>query len=369
PALANGSFIDYTDRSATRQPYVQNWNLGIQYQMPWQTVLEMSYVANKGTRLLNPNAATLNQNSPGVLALGDTLTQQLTNQIPRPYPGFTGTVAQALRPFPQYQDVGNNYPLTGSSTYNSLQVTATRRLQEGLSLLVAYTFSKSLANTDSALGDGDGGIHQNVYDLRADKSVTAFHIPHFLKATWIYALPFGQGQRFLNGGGIVDAILGGWTVTGIQNYRSGDVLAVFTNIDASTSLFSPGIRPDVVAGVPKIIDQGGVNFSSGTPYLNPAAFTLPPVTAGGVPLRLGNAPRVLPDVRGPHRVAEDFGMEKRFGLGENMNIEVRADFFNVFNRAGRANPETNVSDAARFGKIFNPAYSPRTIQTMIRLNF
>ena len=368
PALANGGFIDFTDRRATRQPYVQNWNLGIQYQLPWQTVMEVSYVANKGTRLLNPFGATLNQNDPSVLSLGDVLTQPLTNQVPKPYPSFQGSVAQALRPFPQYQDVINNYPLTGFSTYNSLQATVTRRLREGLSLLLGYTYSKALSNTDSAIGDGEAGIHQNVYDLKSDKSVTAFHIPHNLKVTWIYALPFGQGRRFLNRGGIVDAILGGWTVTGIQNYRSGDALAVFTNIDTSTSLFSGGIRPDVVAGVPMIIDRGGVDFANGTPYLNPAAFARPPVTAGGVPLRLGNAPRVLPNVRGPVRVSEDLGLEKQFKFTENANIEIRADFFNVFNRAGRANPDTNV-DSPTFGRILGPAYGPRTIQTMIRLNF
>jgi hypothetical protein len=186
-------------------PYVQNWNFGIQYELPWDTRVEANYVGNKGTRLNDVKYANyLNQVDPVHLRLGDALVEDISlhPEIAKPYPTFTGTVAQALRPFPQYggtEAVTTHRTNNGYSTYHSMQLTFTKRSNHGLSFLTSYTFSKSLATTDTA-GPGDYTYNaQNIYNIASDYGVTAFHSPHDLKVTWIYDLPFGkQGTSLLS---------------------------------------------------------------------------------------------------------------------------------------------------------------------------
>jgi hypothetical protein len=159
-------------------------------------------------------------------------------------------------------------------------------------------------------------------------------------------------------------------VTGIHNYRSGGPLAIDTGGFRTDAIFNGTFRPDVVPGVPQILDSKApvVVGTGGGLYLNPAAFAQIPRSPNGVPLRLGTAPRILPNVRGPARVGEDIGIRKRFNFTETANFEVRGDFFNAFNRAGRGNPVTNITNPL-FGKITGPAYGPRNLQVEARINF
>ena len=114
----------------------------------------------------------------------------------------------------------------------------------------------------------------------------------------------------INVGGVLGQIVGGWTLTGIHNYRSGGTLSVS---DAAINGAGYPIRPDLVAGVdPIIYDGSAVDLARGTPYLNPAAFATQPLTAQGIPTRIGTAPAIL-DVRGPARYTEDLGFLKRVG--------------------------------------------------------
>lgn len=367
PSQQNGADIELIRADSSRQPYVQNWTLGIQWLLPMETVLETTYVGNKGTRLMANGFGTLQQLPVRYLALGDTLLDDVVDHpgIAMPYAGFEGSVAQALRPLPQYSGAWDGYPNWGNSNYHSLQVVLRKRLNRGISYLVSYSWSKTLTDTDSAV---DAGMTQDVYNRRLERSVAGFDQTHSLRLTWVYELPFGKGKRYLNTGRLANAFLGGWTVTGIQNYRSGDPLSIVTEIDTSASLFNGGIRGDVLPGVKAIADAGGVDFRNGTQYLNPLAFAAPPTTERGVPLRLGTAPRYLGNVRGPVRVSEDFGIFKRFGFGEQRNIEFRADMLNAFNRAGRGNPDTDL-DSSLFGRITGSAYGPRFVQLSLRLSF
>jgi len=368
PAGANGQGVTYTSSNATRLGYVQNYNLGFEYQLPKEFVLDIAYIGNKGTRLISPGLDALNQLPVSYLQLGDALRQPLSANpglAPLPYPGFNGTLAQALRRFPQYQNVGQYLPNFGTSNYNSLQVTATRHFTRGLAVLAAYTFSKVLTDAESPI---DSVAAQDVYNRGLERSVASFNVPQFFKLTTVYELPIGP-DKLINIRGLPGKILGGWTATGIQNYRSGGALAIGTSGLRGDAIFNGGFRPDVIAGVPQVIDQGrAIAFGSGTPYLNPAAFAQIPSTAGGIPLRLGTAPRYLPGTRGPARVSEDAGLQKRFAFTETSNIEFRADAFNIFNRAGRGDPITDVTSPL-FGRITGPAYGPRSLQLELRVNF
>ncbi len=371
PALSNGQGIQYIASDSNRVGYTQNYNFGIQYELPASAVLEVSYIGNKGTRLEANGLDSLNQVPISALALGDKLLEQLSANpglVPLPYEGFRGTVGQALRRFPQYSGVGQIFANFGTSHYHSLQITATRHLTRGLAVLAAYTFSKALVVGSESAIDSQGS--QDVYNRKLEKSITSFNIPQFLKVTWVYDLPVGRGKTLNLENRVLDFLIGGWTVTGIHNYRSGDPLSISTGGFRTDAIFNGTFRPDVVPGVPQILDSKAqvVVGTGGSLYLNPAAFAQIPRSPNGVPVRLGTAPRILPNVRGPARVSEDFGIRKRFNFTETANFEVRGDFFNVFNRAGRGNPGTNITNPL-FGKITGPAYGPRNVQVEARVNF
>ena len=372
PAQGNGLGQTFINPNATKLGYMQNYNLGFQYQMPQNFVLEMSYIANKGTNLVSGGLDALNQVPVSALSLGDALLQPRasnTGLAALPYTGFTGTVGQALRRFPQYQGVGQYLSNFGLSNYNSLQVSATRHFTKGFSMLAAYTFSKAITDV---INQVDGGIAaQDVYNRRLERSVAEFNFPQYFKLTWIAELPFGRGRRF-DMGAVGNAIVGGWNVTGIHNYRSGGPLSISMGGFRTDAIFQGNLRPDSLTGAEPVLNTGSLNVltpANGTiQYLNPAAFRAVPLTPNGVPTRLGTAPRLLPNVRGYHFFGEDFGIEKRFEFGEKRAVEFRADAFNAFNRAGRGSPVTDVTSPL-FGRITGPQQGPRNVQLSLRLDF
>jgi hypothetical protein len=150
---------------------------------------------------------------------------------------------------------------------------------------------------------------------------------------------------------------------------------VYTGGYESEALFSNGFRPDVLlpgrqqtvgTGQPSDIDR--VN---GTPYLSPKAFGSLPTTDNNIPTHLGNAPRLLPNVRGFKQLSEDFSLLKKFNLGflESANFEIRIDVTNLFNRIGLEGPYTDVDDPSTFGRVFGKAGAPRVIQGGVRISF
>jgi hypothetical protein len=118
-----------------------------------------------------------------------------------------------------------------------------------------------------------------------------------------------------------------------------------------------------------IYNGGRPNALAGTPYLNPAAFGIPPLTSAGVITRFGNAPRYLPNVRGPASFSEDLSLMKQTPIRwRESSLEFRADCTNVLNRAGLGNPVTNVN-SSQFGRIYGVRNSPRVIQLGLRMRF
>lgn len=372
PAQINNQGYNYIAPDSNRVGYAQNYSLTIQYQLPASFVAEIGYIGNKGTRLEANGLDDLNQLPVSALRYGDDLFQQLSARpnlgIPVPYAGFNGTVAQALRPYPQFGSIGRIFANFGTSHYDSLQVQVTRHLTKGLAILGAYTWSKSIfTGSDSAI---DAAGSQDVYNRRLERAISTFNIPHFVKVTWIAELPFGRNRRWLNEG-VLSHVIGGWTLTGIHNYRSGDPLSVTAPATIQRNiLFNGTVRPDWIQGVPVVLNGDADVQTNGTGalYLNPAAFALVPRTGNNVPLRLGTAPPRLPNVRGLAVYSEDFGLEKKFAIKEEMDFELRVDFFNAFNRAGRANPVTDITSPL-FGRITAARYGPRNIQFQARFNF
>ena len=367
PAIGQG--FTYVAPDSNRLGIVQNFNLGFQIQLPRESVFEASYIANRAQKLTSLGLDALNQLPVSELSRGDTLIQPLraNPQLGAlPFPTFNGNLAQSLRRFPQYTNVGQFLPNFGRASYDSLQMMMTRRMSKDLSLLVAYTFSKNLSNTVSVIDGGAGS--QDVYNRSLEKSVTDYNPPQVLKLTWIYALPFGKG-KLIDMGGFFDKVLGGWTMTGIHQYRSGDPIIVSAS-GANNAIFNASTRPDWLTNVPTIIDKGeAVRTNGGTPYLNPAAFARVPFTANGIPTRLGTAPRVLPNIRTPAFFSEDVGVSKNVMIKERLKFEIRGDAFNLFNRARRGGLVTDVSNVALFGRLTGQQVGPRSIQVAARIEF
>lgn len=354
----NQSMTITLGNEARREKY-HNFNVTLRQQLGANLATTLAYIGARGTDLPMPGVdRNINRIPYETLAqYGNLLFSPLSSQpqlgIPVPFPGFVGTVQQALRPYPQFLNLTLLNDFDGETRYDSLQATVERRYNSGFAILGAYTWSR----TDDLIRTQDG--------LGEEWSRAPFrHVPHFLKLTWVYDLPIGPG-RGIDVGGLLGQVIGGWTLTGIHNYRTGNTLAVF---DSRLNGSGFAIRPNVVPGVDQVIFNGGsTDTVNGTPYLNPAAFALQPISSQGVPTTIGTAPPQL-SVRGAALLTEDFGLLKRVGIGSNRSVEMRADFINVLNRSGLGGPDLDVA-SANFGRIFGVAQAPRRIQVSARLTF
>jgi hypothetical protein len=388
---------------------VQSWNLDVQRQIMTNLVVSVAYVGSKGTHLPALNIIP-NQVNPSFLSLGSDLTTNvtcLTNGscpnalaagVQLPYPGFTGNINQALRPFPQYGDFNqedNSFTpdRTGNSTYHAMQLQVDKRFAQGLSFLVSYTVSKNLTDADSS-GPGVAGfigtnefIGQNSYQRSAEKAVSELDTPQALVASFFYELPLGHGKAYLNEGGVVDRVLGGWYISGIGSYKSGTPTEVYGPCGGTAGdvlfagcHFTGAARVNVIPGVS---ETNKSNFNPDTtPFWNPAAFTV------AAPLTFGNEPRSLSNARTFGTRNEDFTLGKKTRLfGEKASIDFRAEFFDVFNRhiyhANVGNPQLNSPFiplgapgcngptqrfACGFGAVTN-ASGPRTIQFGLKIEY
>ncbi len=375
PTQLNDGSIFYYPPEINRYPKVQNWNFGIQYELPWQTRLEANYVGSKGTHLNDQYWQNYQQLNPSYLSLGDTLIEDIADhpEIKMPYPSFSGTVSRALTTFPQYDTLTTPRLNSGWSNYHSLQVTATKRTSTGLSFLLAYTFSKNMASGDD--GTGYYSYGQTIYNRKLDYAVASLNVPHDLRVTWMYDLPFGPQGRWLKSGAL-SYILGGWTISGINNWRSGAPLSIGNSSGPDTSaLHNNGFYVDTLLGrdkqiigsIPSDPDRG-----LGTPYLNPAAWGAVPVTENNVATRLPTGVKWQPNLRGLSQSGEQLSIIKRTRLPfrrESSSFEIRADISNPLNRTWVSDPNTDIGDPETFGRIFSKYGGGRTIQLGARITF
>ncbi len=173
----------------------------MQYLLPRETVLEVAFIGNKGTRLWGAKGVFSEYDGlpASMLSMGAILNDSVSMHPQfKPYTSFPDdlSVAQALRPYPQFYGVEEQFPYNTNSNYNSLQVTATRHLTKGLGFLAAYTWSKALGYVDA---NGPGAYYatvQDYYNRRLERSVTEFNYPQDFKLTWVYETPVGKGRSF-----------------------------------------------------------------------------------------------------------------------------------------------------------------------------
>lgn len=372
------SSASYIDPAYGGAAYTQQWNLNIQRELAGGFVLDVGYVGNKSTGLKNETLRRMNQLSPSVLTrFGRSLTNPVRNAdeaaangVSYPFPGYRGTVAGTLRDYPQIMGIGTftayGAPL-GFSTYHSFQVTIDKRFSKGLSIYGNYVWSRVMSNTESSfVGENTGPL--DYYNLALEKAPAPFDQPHALKAYAQYELPFGRGRKFGSSlPAVVDAVLGGWSLSGIVNYASGAPLEFSGGSSPMPNGWNGGQRIDIAPGEMKTSGFSKSNFNLGdtsspsNTYLNKSLFSDPQ------PLTLGSAALRYSQLRGFGTMNEDFGLLKNFRVAEGARLQIRGEILNAFNRHQLGDPNTNVKNAL-FGQITGVT-GARNIQLGARLDF
>lgn len=339
-----------------KDPYMQHWNLDLQHQFgkDGKTVMTAGYFGSKGTHLIG--TYELNEVPAGrALATLCASGASTTPTIPCQNPGaaFTSTANTAIldqiRPFRGYRSIAIITPQFNSN-YNALQISAQRRFTGASQIQLAYTWAKNLTDNQTDRSTAP----QNSYNNKGDYGRATLDRRHVLTINYVYELPFYRQQN-----GFTGKLLGGWQASGIVEYRTG---IPFT---PATSSFDPaglGFVPALVAGGrPNVLCDPNTNAPHTLQqYFNTACFQINPTnTTTGVANVIGNGGRGIID--GPPTTRFDFSMMKNFRIGESMQVQLRAEAFNVFNHTNfQTFASTNVTSAV-FGQI-SVVRDPRTIQ-------
>ncbi len=313
--------------------YSQQFNLGLQRELPGHMVLEVSYLGNLG-RKMPISTLSINQVPPQLMGPGN---------------------AQVRRPFPQFNNVQILIPSMGAHNYHSGSIRLEKRFSGGLSLLASHTWSRNIGNlNESGSGQlGDDQLYQDYYNRRLDKGPLSIDIVHRFVASGVYDLPWGKGRRWLTGG-VPAAVLGGWTIGSIVNAQSGGPFTVTMQTNTTNAFSAGALRANVLRNPNLPADQRRLDR-----WFDTDAFAAPP------PHTFGNAGRGI--VRADGRVNFDFSLNKNFAWGERRLVQFRADLFNAFNHPDFGLP-ARAMGAPGFGTITS-ATAPRTIQLGLRVEF
>jgi hypothetical protein len=359
-----------------KQPYIQQWNFNVQRQLGGGASFQIGYAGTKGTSIafVVPNTGTVgNQINDQYLSLGSALLNQVANPFYGVLPSTVGLLGQKTVPegvllnsYPQFSRVYFPNQNRGMSTYNALQASFQKRIKGGGTFSMAYTWSKFISDAETATGyletSGRPGATQDWNNLDANRSLVGQDVPHRVVVNYVYDLPFGKGQHFLTDANkAVNAVVSGWTVNGISTFQSGFPLPLTSASNALVSNFNVvTVRPNVVAGCNANIS--GSAQSRLNQWFNTACFTKPDN------LGFGNESREDPVLKGAGQANYDFAVNRKFSIKERIAMNVRVEFFNLFNRAQFAFPALQVGNA-NFGVVTATANQPRLIQFAAKMTF
>jgi hypothetical protein len=373
-----------------KNPYSWQWNFGIQRELPANSLITISYVGSFARRLpcpffmcsmqlgeetLRSQGARLVETVPnpffGIItdptagALNGESVQR--GQLFQAWPHFAGG-ALYIPPPAANSEFGlwtEEYPF--KNNYQGYQVGFEKRYSDGLQANVALTAGKNLTTADSFEAGYLGPIagYQNARDLTQEKSLSSEDTSYRLAISHVYDLPVGRGYRLgTSWHPALDAIAGGWQVSGIWTFQSGFPLPIGaspnnTNNRGFTNSRIFGARPDLVSDPQVTTGSRGQRIEQ---WIQPGAFkTVAPFT-------YGDAPRLLNGVRGDGIKNFDLSLIKHFRIREQMNVEFRAEMFNIFNRPQFAIPDIKFGSAT-FGRITSTVGPPRYMQMALKFNF
>jgi hypothetical protein len=357
-------------------PYVQQWNLNVEQQFGSKSVLQIAYAGSKGTHL--PLWGLPLDQLPDQY---DSLGNALLNPVANPFYGLlpstsaynstpTLPAGNLLEPHAQYTAFAAASPTLGDSSYNALQVTMRHTFgAAGGNIVGSYTWSKLMSNVDTLTAwlepssPADQYAPQDAYNLRSDWSVSSNNYPQNFVLSYVLDLPVGRGKRWLKqANGFENEVLGGWTLSGITSYISGEPVGLSSQGTVLSSEFNAGApRPNVVPGCSKRI--GGSPSSRVNEWFNTACYIQPN------PFGFGDDSRIDPGVTAAGVADWDVGLSKVFPLfSESRNFQFRAETFNMANHVQMGVPG-NTLGSGSFGVVTNQANFPRIFQFSGRINF
>ena len=377
-------YIDQTDAV----PYIQQWGLTLQVMATRKTMVQAGYAGTVATHLISGSAPP--QNFPNL----DTLITQIksganfsTSSFKNPYgilqngSVINQNLMQALMPYQNFfnQSLNQTFYRQGRSNYHALLVGLTHRMSSGLSLQASFAWSKSIDNAGGSQAVAiSGSIHssgtvQNPYNLSQERSVSSFDTPAKLTLGYNYRLPFGKGKMLSSHNRVIDAIIGGWSTSGIFNTQSGMPFVVkaattgyFVSTGGGTALPTGiSLRPDVVAGQPCMDSNWSSEFPFATPFLNLKYFAVPGSLNNP---QLGNAPRVLTNCRSPRMASLNGSLVKKINLGRNEKryLQLQGDFMNATNHPlffWNPNSGQNAFGSFNTASLTNPTIAPFNYQS------
>ena len=334
---------------------VDQWNLGVQRELTRSIVVTLDYVGTKGTHL----STLRNLNQPAFNENG-TVKNGLVNGVLTP-----------LIPYPSLGPIEfreNN----GNSMYHGMEASVEKRFSGGLSFGAAYTFSKSIDESQEHLASGGtGSFTQNPANVLGERrGPSDFDVPHRFGMVALYELPFGRGKSYVTEGPL-SHILAGWRVSGLAATRSGRPFTV--RAGGNDTVIGGPRGGGLVSAWADCLRDGTLDDDKRTidRWFDTDAYTEPkaanPTKGNAVEGRLGNCGRNT--LRGPRYTNFDFGLARSFDyFGENRRLELRWEVFNVFNHTQFGLPERNISSSSK-GRISTLAGDPRVMQFALKFVF
>jgi hypothetical protein len=346
PTAYNGQAVGF-NQYHTPVPRILQWNFDVQHSLSTDFVADLSYVASHGSGLNFPTDI----NAVPESALSSSDTSNCGN----------GSSTGCAEPYPIYLGI-NGSTNNAVSNYNSLQASITKRMRQGVSFSFNYVWSHFLDDQDSAGWGGHGGPQpiQKQNDPAANYSNSNFDVRNAFKGYVVYQLPFGEGKMFVNNNSILDAIIGGWQISGTTVIFSGQpftVIASTSNTYQSAGSAFPNWNPGVSAKpahrTARCAAGSGPGVGCLNEWYNPAAFLEP---ANGT---FGNVRRN--SLYGPGLSYVNLSVGKSFSLPwEGIKFAIRCDAQNAFNHASFGEPNGNLGGAAGVGQPYS--YSANTNQ-------
>ena len=331
-ALSKGIASIGTWMAKMPTPYVQQWSLNLEHQLRKTIALELGYMGSKSTSLDK---------------------RRWLNQAVLDNPGQTTSIASRL-PFPAFAAGMVASTRTGFSNYHAFIARVQQRLSNGLSFLIAYTFSKSIDNCSFSGNLGpEAEQAQNAYDERGEKALSYFDVPHRIVASYVYELPIGAGKQFLNRRGFVGAIIGNWKISGITQWQSGNPWSIYSS-GTPANVGTNFIRANLV-GDP--FPDGFIRGGTARLAFNTTAF------ANALPGTFGTSGRDI--IRDAPISSTDLSLERDFPIHERMQLQFRAEAFNAWNHT-QFQQFGNTASTPTFG-IWNSARAGRILQFGLKL--
>ena len=309
-----------------RNGYLQSWNLSVEREIFPSALLRVAYAGSKGTRL-----AILRELNAAVYA-----------------PGATTATTNQRRPLAPVFSNLTNVEATGNSTYHSMQTTFDKRFSRGLSVLASYTWSRSI--DDSSENKQTGVSRTNPFNQRFDKGPSNFDHTHIFTASWLWELPVRFDQRTVN------ALIGGWNLTGILSLQTGYPFTVTSGVDNART-GTGGQRPDQLKDWR--LPDGRSRGEKVLQWFDTSAFVVNALGTYGTTGRNS--------LRGPGSTTLNLGLHKDFPIRESLKLQFRFETFNALNNVNLGLPNGNRS-AATFGRI-TAAGDPRILQFALRMAF